>query len=191
MKFLWDYIKSRLPILLVALCIITCAVASMVYAKYVANQGGDATINITANGELKIEVVHQSTDDGSIQYKVTNVSKDQPIVAYIRAAVVVNWQDSEGNLWAVPPQKDTHYTITAADCTLLGGYYYYNGTRAQSEGFPITVALKDGVTPPSGYTLHVQILAESIQSVPADAAEKAWGAKFSGTEWEAVPNQGN
>ena len=86
MKFLWDYIKSRLPILLVALCIITCAVASMVYAKYVANQGGDATINITANGELEIEVVHQSTDDGSFTYNVTNVSENQPIVAYIRRA---------------------------------------------------------------------------------------------------------
>ncbi len=191
MKFLWDYIKSRLPILLVALCIITCAVASMVYAKYVANQGGDATINITANGELEIEVKSESADGSLFEYSITNVSKDQPIVAYIRAAVVVNWQDSEGNLWAVPPQKDTHYTITADDCTQLDGYYYYNGTCAQNQGFPITVQLTAGATPPSGYTLHVQILAESIQSVPADAAEKAWGAKFSGTEWEAVPNQGN
>ena len=190
MKFLWNYIKSRLPLLLVAFCIITCAVASMVYAKYVANQGGDATINITANGELEIEVVHKSTDDGSIQYNVTNVSKEQPIVAYIRAAIVINWQDAEGNLWAIPP-KASDYTITAADCTLLGGYYYYNGTRAQNQGFPITVQLAAGATPPSGYTLHVQILAESIQSVPADAAEKAWSAKFNGTKWESVSDQGN
>ena len=190
MKFLWNYIKSRLPILLVALCIITCAVASMVYAKYVANQGGDATINITANGELKIEVKSESTDDGSFAYNVTNVSENQPIVAYIRAAVVVNWQDSEGNLWAIPP-KASDYTITASDCTQLDGYYYYNGTCARNQGFPITVQLAAGATPPSGYTLHVQILAESIQSVPADAAEKAWGAKFDGTEWEAVPNHGN
>ena len=183
MKFLWDYIKSRLPILLVALCIITCAVASMVYAKYVANQGGDATINITANGELKIEVKSESTDDGSFTYNVTNVSENQPIVAYIRAAVVVNWQDSEGNLWAVPPQKDTHYTITADDCTLLDGYYYYNGTCAKNQGFPITVQLAAGATPPSGYTLHVQILAESIQSVPATAVGDAWGYEYQNGVW--------
>lgn len=190
MKFLWNYIKSRLPLLLVAFCIITCAVASMVYAKYVANQGGDATINITANGELKIEVKSESADGSLFEYSITNVSTNQPIVAYIRAAVVVNWQDGEGNLWAIPP-KASDYTITASNCTLLDGYYYYNGTRAQNQGFPITVRLAAGATPPSGYTLHVQILAESIQSVPADAAEKAWDAKFNDTEWETVSAQGN
>ena len=190
MKFLWNYIKSRLPLLLVAFCIITCAVASMVYAKYVANQGGDATINITANGTLDIVVESESADGSLFEYSITNVSENQPIVAYIRAAVVVNWQDSKGNLWAIPP-KASDYTITASNCTQLDGYYYYNGTRAQKEGFPITVQLAAGATPPSGYTLHVQILAESIQSVPADAAEKAWGAKFNGTKWETVSNQGN
>jgi hypothetical protein len=190
MKFLWNYIKSRLPLLLVAFCIITCAVASMVYAKYVANQGGDATINITANGTLDIVVESESADGSLFEYSITNVSTNQPIVAYIRAAVVVNWQDSEGNLWAIPP-KASDYTITASNCTLLDGYYYYNGTRAQDQGFPITVRLAAGATPPSGYTLHVQILAESIQSVPADAAEKAWDAKFNGTKWETVSDQGN
>ena len=91
MKFLWNYIKSRLPLLLVAFCIITCAVASMVYAKYVANQGGDATIHITANGTLDIVVENESADGSLFEYSITNVSENQPIVAYIRAAVVINW----------------------------------------------------------------------------------------------------
>ena len=182
MKFLWNYIKSRLPLLLVAFCIITCAVASMVYAKYVANQGGDATINITANGTLDIVVENESADGSLFEYSITNVSENQPIVAYIRAAVVVNWQDAEGNLWAIPP-KASDYTITASDCTQLDGYYYYNGTRAQNEGFPITVQLAAGATPPSGYTLHVQILAESIQSVPATAVGDAWGYEYQNGVW--------
>ena len=177
MKFLWKYIKSRLPMLLLALCIITSAIASMVYAKYVDDTGKDAELDIIDNGKLVVTVSPESHDAGV--YTITNDSSST-IPAYVRFAVIVNWQDGEGNLWAVPPTEGTHYTVTASDCTLLNNYYYYNGVR--NPGDEITVTVTPGETK-TGYTLHVQIVAEGIQSVPLSVAESAWNATYNGSTW--------
>ena len=173
------YIKSRLPLLLLSLCIMTSAVASMIYAKYVDDKSNNAEIDITVEGELVITVSPESHDAGV--YTITNdKTKGSTIPAYVRFAVIVNWQDGDGNLWAVPPVKDTNYTITVSDCTLLNGYYYYNGVRNPGEA--ITVKVAPGETK-TGYTLHVQIVAEGIQSVPLSVAESAWHATYNGSEW--------
>ena len=194
MKFVWDYIKSRLPLLLLAFCLITCAVASMVYGKYVNNNKSEADINVTAQGVLTIPVTGGETEQaGTYVYTITNkpVSEDAEgsnIPAYIRAAIVVNWQDAEGNLWASPPVKNKDYVISS-DCAMIGGYYYYNGECAPGSSFPITVTLTANATPPAGCTLHVKILAEGIQCMPADAVENAWGMKYEGDTWVKVTPQ--
>ena len=174
------YIKSRLPLLLLSLCIMTSAVASMIYAKYVDDKSNNAEIDITVDGELVITVSPGSHDAGV--YTITNdKTKGSTIPAYVRFAVIVNWQDGDGNLWAVPPVKDTNYTITVSDCTLLNGYYYYNGVRNPGEAITVTVnAVGSGKV---GYTLHVQIVAEGIQSVPLSVAESAWHATYNGSKW--------
>ena len=184
MTKVWKYIKSRLPLLLLSICIITSAVASIIYAKYVDDQSNNAEIDITVDGKLVITVSPDGHGAGT--YTITN-DKDNgsTIPAYVRFSVIVNWQDGEGNLWAVPP-KETDYTVTATNCTLLNGYYYYNGTRNPNEGFAVTVERTDSAKAPNGYdTLHVQIVAEGIQSVPMDAAENAWKATFNGSAWVA------
>ncbi len=173
------YIKSRLPLLLLSLCIMTSAVASMIYAKYVDDAKKDAELDIIASGNLVVTVSPGSHDAGV--YTITN-DKDNgsTIPAYVRFAVIVNWQDGDGNLWAVPPTEGTDYTVTASDCTLLNNYYYYNGVR--NPGDVITVKVTPGETK-TGYTLHVQIVAEGIQSVPLSVAESAWHATYNGSEW--------
>ena len=189
MKFVLEYIKSRLPLLLLSLCLITCAVASMVYGKYVHNNKSEAEIQITAQGVLTIPVTGGETDQaGTYAYTITNKAVSEGtegsnIPAYIRAAIVVNWQDAEGNLWAVPPKQGTDYTISAELCQLLGDYYYFKGECAPGASFPIQVTQAGTARPPAGYTLHVKILAEGIQSIPADAVKEAWGVEFDGTTW--------
>ena len=189
MKFVWDYIKSRLPLLLLAFCLITCAVASMVYGKYVNNNKSEADINVTAQGVLTIPVTGGETDQaGTYAYAVTNkaVSEGSNIPAYIRAAIVVNWQDAEGTLWAVPPKEGTDYAIST-NCQLLGDYYYYKGECAPGDSFPIQVTQAGTAKPPAGYSLHVTILAEGIQCMPADAVKDAWGVQFDGNTWSVAP----
>ena len=173
------YIKSRLPLLLLSLCIITSAVASMIYAKYVDNKSNNAVIDIMADGKLFITVSPDGHDAGT--YTITNdKTKGSTIPAYVRFAVIVNWQDGEGNLWAEPPTEGTHYTVTASNCTLLNNYYYYNGVRNPEEAITVTVTPGEAK---AGYKLHVQIVAEGIQSVPLSVAESAWHATYNGSTW--------
>ena len=170
MKMQWEKIKHSLFVLLVVLCVLSCGVTSWVYAKYVVDSSNDADMNIIAEGDLHITV----TDSGNGTYTVTNAS-DSNIPAYVRFAVVVNWQDSEGNLWATAPQEGTHYTVTAEGCSKVGEYYYYNGIRYPKETIVVTVSQTGTL---SGYTLCVQILAEGIQIVPDTAAKNAWGVTY-------------
>ena len=179
------YIKSRLPLLLLSLCIITSAVASMIYAKYVDNKSNNAVIDIMADGKLVITVSPDGHDAGT--YTITNDSSST-IPAYVRFAVIVNWQDGEGNLWAVPPTEGTDYTVSWENEALVkldDGYYYYNGTRDPGESFSFEVTLKDGANPPEVYdNLHVQIVAEGIQCVPDSVATTAWGVTYNSTDKE-------
>ena len=184
MKFLWNYIKSRMPLLLLAFCIITCAVASMVYAKYVDDNKGNASVDIITGGKLTVDISEPAVSGNEYTYSIKNTDESN-ITVYVRAAIVVNWQDSEGNLWAISPKEGTDYTINAKTCTKLGDYYYYKGTCNPDRGFPISVTLTG--TPPSGYTLHVKILAEGIQSMPENAVGEAWGYTYTSEGWVKYP----
>ena len=175
MKNIRPYIKSRLPLLLLALCVMSCAVVSMVYSKYVTTKDGNSNVNITAEGKLTVTV----SDPENGVYTVTN-SNDSNMSAFVRLTVVVNLLDNRGRLWATPTVEEQHYTVVT-DCTKLSdGYYYYNGALAPGNAFTVTV--NEG-TIPSNLTLQVQVLAEAIQCVPADVAEDAWSATFANNAW--------
>lgn len=180
MKMQWNKIKNNLFVLLVALCVLSCGVASWVYAKYVVDSSNDANMDIIAEGNLHITV----TDSDIGAYTVTNAS-DSNIPAYVRFAVVVNWVDSDGNVWPYASQEGTHYTVTADGCSKVNGYYYYNGMLYPKE--TITVAVSQTGTL-SGYTLCVQLLAEGIQVVPDTATKYAWGMTYVNGSWIAAAN---
>lgn len=178
MKSLW---KNRWVVLILILSITVCAVGGMVYAKYVADLHDRTDINITAVGQLNISVTGPA-DGAAGAYTITNSNSESNMPAYVRVAVVVNWQDANGNVWATPPVEGPDYTVAASNCTQLSdGYYYFNGMCKPGNNFSITI---NPETSKTGYTLHVQILAEGIQCVPASAAENAWGATFEGESWK-------
>ena len=103
--------------------------------------------------------------------------------AYIRAKLVFTWQDSSENVYGQTPLENIDYEIQwVLDGWKKGfdGYYYYT-TPVVPGGS--TKVLATGITqkvpaPAEGYTLHVEVLAESIQAEPSGengAAHKAWG----------------
>lgn len=113
--------------------------------------------------------------DGQVKTNV-KVKNTGNIDAYLRAMVVVNWQDGNGN---VKPAVSGDYTIT---WTMDGwvekdGYYYYTSPVAPDG---LTKVLFTDCKPaegkaPEGYELCVEILADGIQAEPAGAVVEAWG----------------
>ena len=105
-------------------------------------------------------------------------SEDTGYSVYVRAAVVCTWQNGT-DVYGTPPSC----TIPFDDryWSQSGNYYYYN-TAVQS-GLSTQPLLTGSVTTsdtaPDGYSLDVEILAQTIQAVGkkngVDAVTDAWG----------------
>lgn len=112
---------------------------------------------------------------------------------YIRATYVVTWRDAYGKV-AVSVPGGYSYTLTenlgnywnkGAD-----GYFYYSlpvSPGSSTEERPLDCAVTYPENPE--YTLSVEVLAEAIQSEPAEAVQQAWGATI--IDGKLTPSLGN
>ena len=159
---------------------------------------GGTIAYLTTSTETVENVFEPASVVPEIEETFTGTEKDDvyfwnsgEVDAYIRAAVVVNWKNqTTGEL---QPIKESDYTMTIPAgrgwSKANDGFYYYGGVIKPSESKPesagtdysTTVLLTDcklasGVTPPDGYTLHVEIIAQAIQAdgMNADSAQEAF-----------------
>lgn len=124
------------------------------------------TIDEEFDGTTKSDVQIQNTGD---------------IPAYIRARIVVTWKDASGNVSSTVPVENTDYTIAfnTTDWTQQEGDYWYCKTAVDATKFT-PVLIKEckktsNANVPDAYDLSVEILADAIQSEPANAVTEAWG----------------
>lgn len=120
-----------------------------------------------------------------------NVTNSSNVGAYIRAYVVVNWMDDNGNVRGIAPKEGTDFTLTVN----TGDWYFDSVTEIYYHRSPVSangvssdlitgIVLK--TTPPDGYTLCVEVTAEAIQAEgvkdgTADVAfQDAWGISMIG-----------
>ena len=180
--------NRKAPVALVAiLVLLCCAVAGTV--AYLVTSTGPVTNTFTPasvttyveeefNGQTKSNVKIQNTGD---------------IDAYIRVAVIVNWADDKGNVSGTPVKDsdyvmdlniDTGTTTNAPWFKGSDGYYYcktaVKSVKQNTKNCYTPVLIKScikatGAQAPAGYDLQVTILADGIQSAPADAVQQAWG----------------
>jgi len=132
----------------------------------------------TLNGNVKNNVMIKNTGD---------------VDAFIRAAVVVTWQDAQGNVYPKTPGADDYsikWNISENDSWFEKDGFYYYKNKVEPNG--TTGVLFTECTPlntePEGYTLHVEILGSAIQAdgmTTVDGAEvpvvtAVWGVKVDG-----------
>lgn len=126
---------------------------------------GDVTPEVTEgfNGNVKSDVKIQNTGN---------------VDAYIRAKLVFTWQNKAGEVLGVAPTS-YDYTISWTKEGWVkgsGGYYYYTSKVGSGESTGVLATGIKQITPnpAEGYTLHVEVLAESIQAEPVKAVQEAW-----------------
>lgn len=166
--------------LLTSLLILATVIVGGTFA-YLATKTTDV-INTFTPANVPIEVVEKFDGKTKTDVKIQN---DGNIPAYIRATYVVNWATETGEIWGTPPTA-AEYTIDVNTDQWVkhsdGYYYYVTGAvdpEDQTDNFINSCSLEDDVNPPeSGYYLRVDILAQSVQSEPADAIEELWGVKI-------------
>lgn len=135
-------------------------------------------VNEFASSYVTSEVVEEFDNKVKSNVKIKNTGD---IAAYLRAAVVITWQDSRGNVYPQMPVAGTDYTIEFSDngwdIETSDGYYYYTKPVASKN---CTEVLINEVKPvdsktPEGYRLSVEILGDAIQSLPTKAVLDSWG----------------
>lgn len=166
---------QRPTLLLAALVLIFGALVGSTVAFLVAGTQ-------TVTNQFKPTKVTTTITEDFPDHKVKNNVKVQntgEIPAYIRAAVVVTWQNDAGQVYAQTPVEETDYTLSwnTTDWFQEGDFWYYKSAvnaNASTNYLLTDCKLKEGVTPPKDYYLCVEILASAIQSEPASAVEDAW-----------------
>lgn len=99
--------------------------------------------------------------------------------AYIRASYAVNWRDGGGNIAAAVPESYSCDLVENQDAWTEGGDGYFYCLTPVDPGGETPSLLTCSVSYPENpkYTLSVEVVAEAIQSTPAEAAAEAWGVR--------------
>ncbi len=169
---------NRTAVLLIAvILLISTAVGSTV--AFLATKT-EPVENSFEYANVSCKVTQNRDTDGSI----VQVKNTGTISAYIRAAVVANWMDVDGNIAASVPEGYSYDLTCSSGSWVLGndGFFYYLlpvAPGASTEGSLLTCTVTCPETPE--YTLSVEVLAEAIQSTPASAVNEAWSAAVDGS----------
>ena len=180
--------NRKAPVALVAILVLLCCAVAGTGAYLVTSTGPVTNTFTPASVTTQVEEEFNGTTKSNVRIKNTG-----NIDAYIRTAVIVNWADAQGNVSGTPV-KDTDYVMDLNIVTdekpdapwFKGsdGYYYcktaVKSVKQDTKNCYTPVLIKScikatGAQAPAGYDLQVTILADGIQSVPADAVQQAWG----------------
>lgn len=165
--------------IVLAICIVLMSVITVGSTMALLNAVSNSVVNTFERADMSCEIVE--TFDGTTKSNVyiTNTSTEDSISGYIRVAVIVSWQDVNGNIYGKQPIPGIDYEITYGSEweKTSDGYYYWPIAVAAGDKTGILIdscSEVDGMAP-DGYTLVVDVIAEIIQSNPEDAVEDAWG----------------
>lgn len=167
--------KKQLTLLISLILIITVAAGGTL--AYLVAKTSPVTNTFTP-AEVTCQV--NETFDNKVKSNVS-VENTGDTDAFIRAALVITWKDEDENVAPQTPLAGTDYTISLntgeGDNWIAGtdGYYYYKNSVAAGDNtdFLINSCEPEGAGL-SGYTLHVEIIADAVQSEPATAVMSAW-----------------
>lgn len=128
--------------------------------------------------------------DGTIKQDVKVDIGNPGYAVYVRAAIVITWKNTDGNVLGQAPVKDSDYVIELNTEAWFeeGGFYYcrnyVESGNDDNDDSPVlikSVKLKDGAVAPTGYTLNVEIITQTIQAAgktddtETPAVTDAWG----------------
>ena len=166
---------QRPTLLLAALVLIFGALVGSTVAFLVADT---QTVTNTFNpAKVTVDVPEDFDKNVKDNVKVKNTGD---INAFVRAAVVVTWQDDSGSVHPTVPVAGTDYTVTFPANTgwvkHTDGFYYYTTAVAPDTetGILLTNCMPAEGKAPEGYHLSVEILASAIQSEPTSVVAEAW-----------------
>ena len=154
--------KTKKPVALVAILVLLCCAVAGTVAYLVTST--DPVTNTFTPASVTTQV--EETFDGTTKSNV-RIQNTGNIDAYIRAAIIVNWADKQGNISATPVNDSDYEMTLGSGWVKIGDYYYCKTTTvhgASTAPLIISCAKTPSAAVPDGYDLQVTILADGIQA---------------------------
>ena len=165
--------RKKSVALLVSVLVLVCAAVGGTIAFLMAQSG--PVENVFKPSKVTTSVDETLEGGAKKDVKIKNTGDTE---AWIRAAVVVTWQDNDGKVYGTAP-GEADYTIDygtengwkkGAD-----GFWYYTRPVAAGESTGVLIAsCTSQGTAPEGYSLNVEIIGSGIQSKPASVFGTQW-----------------
>ncbi len=161
-----------------ALGVLALAGAVKFSAAYLHDQG--SVDNAFVMGSVAPSVVETFYPDTGVKEDV-RVKNDGNAPVYIRALLLVTWQDTTGATLSEKPQEGMDYTRTgpAADSGWKqggDGYWYYTKRVQPGDSTTQLVQKLTDQNDTPGRRLCVDVIAQSVQASPGEAVSDLWGA---------------
>lgn len=167
--------KKRIFLLVAAIVAVVAVAAGGTFAWF--TDSSETKTNAFSNGEVSCKIEETFENGVKSDVKVKNTGT---VDAYVRAALVINWVDESGNVYASAPEENSDYTIqldTENWFEASDGYYYCKNKvvpNSESAVFIIECRQSDSAAAPEGCHLQVKVIASAIQADPDDAVQAAW-----------------
>ena len=174
--------NSKSFLLLASLALIVTAVIGTTMAYLVSDTPTVTNTFTPATVDSNIEEDFDGTTKENVQIKNTG-----DIEAYIRAKVVITWQNDQKQISAEQPKLGEDYRILDTDGNVTndmpadsgwvpyGDFYYWTSKVAPQASTGNLIDSIEQIAENEGYNLHVEILADAIQAEPANVVTDVWG----------------
>ena len=143
--------------------------------------GTDEVANVFTPADVTSTVIEPTWSDGSITKSNVTIRNTGNIDAYMRAAIVVTWQDANGNVLSVKPDADEYSLIIGSGWEENSdGYYYCKEIVDAGENSDVLITSCTVIAdaPIDGYTLHVEVIGSAIQAEGWDSGVTGAKAAF-------------
>lgn len=164
-------------LLLIAVAAMLLAVVGGTVAYLVTRTNSKVNTFTPSKVACLVEETFKNNVKSNVQVKNTGDT-----AAYLRAAVLVTWQDASGNVLGTAPVAEQDYSITMPASAKWAQAMMASGTIARQLAPGASTEALIGecqplkAAPQAGYTLHVEIVASAIQSTLGTNAQAAWAA---------------
>ena len=179
--------KKSIALLVSLVLVLTMAVGTTI--AYLIDVT-DPLPNVFTASKVTVEVEEDFKNNVKSNVTVKNTGDT---TAYIRAAVVITWQNEAGEVYGKQPVAGTDYQISynldtqtnpAGKWLKVGDFYYWNSPveADKNTGTLISEVKPVADRAPDGYYLCVEILASGVQSEPDKVVNEAWKAVMVDTD---------
>lgn len=171
---------------LIVLCVMALSIVSLVISivfvvAYFYNRTGALTNKFESAKIYNPTIVEDFTDGDFVKKNVKVKIDENSFHCYVKAKVVFNWKDDNGNILAISPVEGVDYTISykIGNWNLASdGFYYYNKSLVGETDILIEECSVINSSPVEGYKLNVDVLVQTIQAEPREAVREAWSVEI-------------